>query len=480
MIKIKQFLKNNLKPKSVKQGAYTGAVTALVLACAVGINLIATSIPSQYTMLDFTENNIFSLSENTQQIAQNLNQKVNIYYVTTPELQDIGVGSLLLKYEDISSKIDVTYIDPVANPTFSTKYDAAMEIGSLVIESETQRVRVISPGEMYSQITDEVTLEVSDLFLGEVKITSALQYVTSEDLPKMYITEAHAEMEMPTGYTAQLADANIITQNINLLTVSEIPQDCDVLLINAPVTDISSTEANIIENYLSEGGSLIVVTNFGEYNTDDTPMPNLEKILSSYGMSEIQGIVFEADTSYHFNEFSHYLLPEVVPHEITQPIADNYIAVPWAHAIQISENTPEDVNVYPLLSTTNTAYIKEDAFASDTVDIEEGDLQGSFIVAAYAENVQNNSKLAWLPTTGFVDDQTDALVSGSNRALFLSIIMHCTNHEIQTVIQAKPLEFETLVVPQSFTGVFSFVYTILIPITLLLIGFAIWLSRRRT
>ncbi len=480
MIKLKQFLKDNLTNKNVKKGAYAGAVTALFLACVVAVNLIATSIPSQYMRPDFSQNRLFSLSDNTKTIAQNLTEKVNIYYVTTPELQDIGVDELLLKYEDISQNINVSYIDPVSNPTFAAFYDTAMEIGSLVVESDSGRFRVISPTELYSQVTSEDSLQTSNLFLGETKITSALQYVTIEDLPKMYITQAHAEMELPDGYIAQLADANIITQTINLLTVSEIPQDCDILLINAPVTDIADAEAEIVQNYLNNGGSLMVVTNFGEYDTSETPMPNLANILNNYAMSAIQGIVFEGDTSYHFNEFSHYLLPSVVPHEITQPIVDNYIATPWVHAINISEDAPENVTVYPLLSTTNSAYIKEDAFLSDTVEIEEGDLQGTFIVAAYAENVENNSKVVWLPTTGFVDDATDALVSGSNRALFLSAIMHTTNHEIETTIEAKPLEYETLVVPQSFTGVFSFVYTILIPVVLLIIGFVIWFRRRRT
>ncbi len=276
-----------------------------------------------------------------------------------------------------------------------------------------------------------------------------------------------------------MADANIQTQSINLLTEGSIPQDADLVLINAPLSDFSSTEANILNDYLQNGGNVILITNFGEFNTESQPMPNLSAVLSNYGLLPNDGIIFEGDADYHISDYPHFLLPEVILHEITQPLMETFIVTPLAHGIEIKEDLPDYLTAYPLLQTTPSAFLKADAYTDNSTVASPDDETGPFYVAVLSENAQNNSKLVWLPTSGFTDENTDALVSGANRNLFINIISYCTNFEKGITFEAKPINAEQLTVPQSFSNLWSIVFTVVIPLATLLIGFVIWHKRRR-
>lgn len=61
----------------------------------------------------------------------------------------------------------------------------------------------------------------------------------------------------------------------------EIPDDCDLLFLYAPTSDITDDEKTIIEKYLSDGGKVYLI--LGD-TTSDTP--NLDGIMSDYGLKK--------------------------------------------------------------------------------------------------------------------------------------------------------------------------------------------------
>ncbi len=479
MNKIKQFFTVTIKSRAAKNGAYAGAFSALMVAAIVAVNLIMSTLPTRYTELDFTDARIFSLSEQTAQHVQTLAVPVDIYYIAVAGQEDLAVTSLLDKYSDLSDNINVRQIDPIVNPTFAAGYGTDVAIGSIIVESSAEKTRVIDVNELYTLTYDELTYTETASFAGEEKITSAILYVSSDDLPKIYTTEGHSEIELQQGYIQSLANANIESIPLNLLTQGQVPEDADLLFINAPLSDFSDDETEILQHYLDGGGNVILITNYGEYNTDSSPMPNLEKIAKSYGLSSQDGVIFEGDTDYHISDYPHFLLPEVIPHEVTQPLLSNFVITPLVHGIETDDNLPEDIVVYPLLTTTADAYLNMDAYEDSTTEPEEGDLAGPFDVAVISENIANGSKFVWLPTSGFADDATDELVSGTNRNLFVNIISYCTGFEKGITLDAKQLNSEYLTVPQSFGNLWSIVFAVCIPVGVIIAGFVIWARRRR-
>lgn len=70
-------------------------------------------------------------------------------------------------------------------------------------------------------------------FDGEGQITSAIGYVTSEDLPILYTLEGHGEKEMDSTIKEDIEKANMDIQSLNLLTEGSVPDEqtaCSLIL----------------------------------------------------------------------------------------------------------------------------------------------------------------------------------------------------------------------------------------------------------
>lgn len=67
-----------------------------------------------------------------------------------------------------------------------------------------------------------------------------------------------AKQNFPQHLVISLTKENIETEEFSLLTTNEVPDDADFVLINAPSSDISEEEKNMLENYFDNGGKLLV------------------------------------------------------------------------------------------------------------------------------------------------------------------------------------------------------------------------------
>lgn len=76
-------------------------------------------------------------------------------------------------------------------------------------------------------------------FGGEKQITAAIYKLTSGDARVAYYTTNHGEQALTSSLTEALNAQNITLQPLDLLT-SEIPEDCSLLIINAPTSDLAS------------------------------------------------------------------------------------------------------------------------------------------------------------------------------------------------------------------------------------------------
>ena len=75
--------------KALKVGSYTVAVCLAAIAAVVLLNLLVAQIPSSLTRQDVTQEGLFTLSEQTEQIVKGLDQDVTIYLVaeTAPRIR---------------------------------------------------------------------------------------------------------------------------------------------------------------------------------------------------------------------------------------------------------------------------------------------------------------------------------------------------------------------------------------------------------
>ncbi len=228
-------------------------------------------------------------------MVNNLEKDVTIYWVVQSEKEDEVIENLLGKYESLSSHITVTKKNPDVYPTFTAQYtDEDVPNNSLIVECG-EKSRYISYNDIYLTDVDYTTYSYIYSFDGEGAITSAIDYVISDELPKVYTLEGHGEAELPTEFQTQIEKENMELESFSLLNTDEIPEDADALLIYAPESDISDEEAGLLEDYLENGDKLLVIAGPTEGGT----LTNLYSVLESYGVEEADGLVVEADREHY-------------------------------------------------------------------------------------------------------------------------------------------------------------------------------------
>ena len=79
-------------------------------------------------------------------------------------------------------------------------------------------------------------------FDGELLITSALDYVTTDRIPAVYYLEGHGESAISTTLSDNIKNDNMTLSSLNMLT-SDIPDDAECIIINVPTSDINADEA---------------------------------------------------------------------------------------------------------------------------------------------------------------------------------------------------------------------------------------------
>lgn len=471
----------SFKTRSFRVGGYSVAAAVLVLAIAVVANMLVNALPAAWTQHDITQNGYFSISDQTEQVLEGLQEDVTIYWVVRDGGEDTTLGLLLEKYEGYSDHIKVVKKDPDLYPTFVQQYTDEVEDNSLIVESE-KRNTYVSYYDVYeydySSYYYTGTYDVS--FAGESSLTSAIYYVTSGNLPKLYTLTGHGETDLSTTYTEAVEKENVTMSELSLLAEGGVPGDCDCLLILLPQSDLAAEELTLVQEYLKNGGNLLLITDPQETAGS---RPNLDALMADYGVSESEGIVVEGSSSYYAFQTPYYLLPDLMSHSITSPLMSDgyYILMPIAHGLTVAGELPETVEVSTLLQTSDGAFSKVDGYSLSTYEKEDGDINGPFkLGVAVTDTIDDGleSKIIWFSSGGLVDDSSNEKVSGGNEDLFLNAVNWLCGQDSSISIRAKSLSYEYLTMDSGTAAGLSLLVVGLIPAACLVAGIVIVYRRK--
>jgi ABC-2 type transport system permease protein len=460
-------------------GAYSSVSIIIAIALTVIINLIAGKLPSKYTGIDVTSNQLYSITDQTKQIVKSLDMDVDIYVLASEENADSVLSQTLNKYEELSDKINVEYINPMTNPKFASTYTSdSVSQNSLIVVTD-KRSKVINYSDIYEYEMDYSSYSYSVTgYDGEGQITSAISYCTSDEMPKIYIIQGHNELTLDSGFTTAIEKENIDYETISLMDYDEVPEDAQCLIIHDPETDFSKDDADKVINYLNNGGKAIITT---EYTGTD--LPNFNSIISEFGMTIETGCIIDTNQGNYYQS-PMYLLPNVEYADETSGLTGSYtyLMTTYAEAITIPDYDVEDMEYTPLLSTSSQSILKQITGQGLSANVEEGDVQGSFTIAAKAEKTiddDNSAVLYVFSGARLFTDTFDSYVSGNNKQLFSNIMGTIANHEVSVSIPVKSYELEWLTTSQSDAVSFGLVVMILIPLALIIAGIVIWVRRRK-
>lgn len=471
--------RNSFRSRVFRAGGYSLAAAAIVIAIAVALNLMVGALPASWTKVDLTDTGLYSLSSQTEQLVAGLEEDVTVYWIVQDGSQDSTMEQLLERYKSLSKHLDVVEKDPVVYPSFAQQYtDATLYNNSLIVVCG-DRSRYISYYDIYvtdysSYYTNGTT---STQFAGESELTSAIDYVTNEDLPTVYTLTGHGESDLPSELSQGAEDENLLLEELSLVNGEDVPEDADAIILYSPQRDISSDEKDALLTYLQGGGKLLLVTDY-----TDTDMPNLAELMEYYGTALMDGIVLEGDSDHHMRGYNYYLLPDINSHDITQPLMDGYyILMPVAQGITVSDELRDGLTVTQLLTTSDSAYAKADGYNITTFDKEEGDTDGPFALGvAITEEVEGGQTgIVWLTTSYMFDSDNNMRVAGANNDLFLNALDWMCQRESAISIRAKDLSTEYLTVPSSTASTWSVILVAVVPLAFLACGAVVTIRRRR-
>ena len=458
------------KTVALKGGSYAIALTVLVLALLIVVNILAGALPANLTKLDISASKLYSITSNTKAVVNALEQDVTIYWIVQSGQEDAVIENLLSKYDSLSDLLHVEKKNPDVYPTFAQQYTQETVSNNSLMVVSGEKYRYVPYSDIYVTQGSQFSYSYTTSFDGEGAITSAIDYVVSTELPKLYLLEGHGESQLPESFQEQLEKENVETENLSLLTVDEVPEDAAALLLYAPASDISKEEAQMLESYVQKGGKLLVLAG----PVADGELTNLYGILETYGITAAQGIVSEGDRSHYAFQAPYILLPELGDSDITAPLTEqNYYAiVPVAAGLQLGS----DSRVTALLTTTDSAYSKLSGYSQTTYEKEEGDIDGPF---ALGVDIADGGELVFFTSSYLLEDMYNAYSSGANSDLVMNALSSLLGERQALSIRSKSLNYNYLTISDSAASLLKLVMIGLVPLLYLAMGGATLWDKRR-
>lgn len=468
-----------LSTRTAKVGGYSFVLSLVVLAILIAVNVLASKLPTSWTQFDISAAQLYSLTSDTKVVVTNLQQDVTIYWISQAGKEDTVIQKLLDRYQELSDHITVVKKDPDVYPTFAQQYtEETVMNNSLVVESGDKN-RYISYDNIYQYDTGSyyTTGSVSQSFDGEGQITSAIDYVVSTDLPQVYLLSGHGEAALSETFADELERSNYETvEDFSLLNVDAIPEECDVLLINAPTSDISDEELTMLRSYVQGGGKLVVLS--GPQESAD--LPNLQALLSDYGVTVNDGVVVDTNRDYYAFTAPYVLMPEIESSDITDPLKDGdyHVIVPIAAGLTVGEDNG-GATVTSLLKTSTDSFSKAAGYAMTTYDKEDGDIDGPFTLAVSVEDANAGGRLLWVASDYLLDDMYNSYSSGANLDFVMNGLSWMIGNTDAVSIRSKSLDYNYLTISSSSAAWLKVCMIGIIPVGFLLLGLDEVLRRRK-
>ena len=465
-------LKNIFRTSGTKHGAYSVGLTVLVIAVVIVFNLVVGQIPEAYRNLDVSSTKIYDISDTTTELLDSLDNEVDMKVLAVKDDTDERITTFLSRYASLSDKINVEWIDPVLHPSALTDYDTTEN--TIVISCEdTGKTTTVSFNDIlvmdqYSYYYYGTTSYTE--FDGEGQLTGAVNYVTNEADHTIYQTTGHGESTLSTTITDLMEKNSYTLSEVNLLMSTSIPEDCDLLLMYAPTTDLSEDEAQMLRDYLAGGGKVMIL--FGDTSSAD--LPSLAGVLSEYGIEAADGYI--ADTTRCYQGNYYYIFPELsVSGNLADNISSEMVLLTNAHGMNLTDPERDTISTTSFMASSDQAYAVT----------EETQQQGSYTLGAVAtETIESadeestESRLTVISAGSLIDQSiTDTFPQLENTQIFMNAVTANFEGVHNLSIEAKSLgtEYNTM----QHTGLLSFLVIFGIPAVILIGGFVVWFRRRR-
>lgn len=459
------------------------AIVAIFLGLIV-LNLLGLYAEQRFSLTaDMTPQKLYTVSPETRELLDSLEEEVSIYTTYTPASRDEAVEALVENYNNVSSKVHWEKILTEKSKPFLAQFDTAgtgIQDGSVIIANKDHsRFRILKPGELYV-VSDEYTRVASR---AESRITSAIRYVATGEGLRACVLTGHNEIELSSLSALQgmLESLNYQVVSYDLLRAQkELDPHMDVLFILSPKNDISGAELEMLRAYLSQGGKIVacldsVYYEDGELRRVVRKRDNLMALFEGYGLAMKQDLLVSyapEDTSLR----STALLMEVGDTPATKALQEAGGRVVMTEAASLYATGKPGVEIIPLVYSPDSCCALEGEQAVKSLAVPADVPRKAFMTGVYAK--REEGELILFSTSSLV--QNDGLSISGNGTLLTGCLDYLTQDRQVLRTQEKPLtvgEMEDLTDQQQ--SLLTVLLVIMLPMACMLAGIGKWSMRRR-
>lgn len=493
--------KLNINKKSLKYGSLSTALTAIVIVAVILINLVAVMIEKEYPInIDLTKKSVFTMGEKTSEYLSSLDETVNIFvmmdefYFEASDDKDYRHAYYLLRQyvESSNGKVTLTYDEDLRTdsvftgkfPTASFAFgDVIVVYGSEYEEATVTNYRKFNLDDCFT--TTEYSEYSYDISKLEQTLTSSIMYLNSDNSKKIGLVMGHDEAGLSEELNSLLKSNIYSVVSVDLAT-GEIPEDVSVLLILEPKTDFEDDEIEKLDAFLENGEQLgRSIMMFVGQNTPD--MPKLEAVLSEWGLSVGDGIVYDtAENSYYgYNNYDtlavYYNTEDNGVFSDSLIASDMHLTAPDTRPVLVEDKTGVGIVTTQIINTYSSAQLRQ----SKAAERSDEDAKNTYAVAAMAtktrilDNREHKSSIMLCGSAGMIEASLLTSASFSNDSGFIEILNYCADRDIGVIVSPKDITVATLDLETGEQYWMAVIFIFVIPGIIALIGIIVTLRRRR-
>lgn len=444
-------------------------IGAFSLAAVAAVNVIAAKRNKTW---DLTQKKIHSLAPQTVSTLKELKEPVTaIGFVAAADPEYWGFEQLLQRYQAETEKFSFEFKDPNKHPALVAKYQLRAGAAPLVL--------VKGQGDQATHLTLRAPVSEQDL-------TNAILKLSKVGEQKVYFITGHGEWplepkgsEAPgamqdsiTAFKGDLTDEGYAPESLNLVEKQyQIPRDASALVIAGARTPFTEPEQQALRKYLEEGGRVL-------YFAEATAEPGLDKLLAEYGVQVDPGLT--ADDQ--INPANPYVIISAffADHDITRPLRENAV-LPTTRALTVlREGLVEGVRASPVVLSSPVAWVETNLAAEPELTSGEKSGQLPLIVASTRNTASADNKRfdeARLVVFGDSELLTNPIYA-FDRDLVLNAVAWASNQVSQITIRPPDRDISTIDIDGPRLGQIRFLAMDLLPLSLIGVGLAIWVTRR--
>lgn len=499
---------------ALKKGTAATAITAVFIACVILLNVLATILANKFPLtIDITTAKFHSLSAANVDYIRAVGTDVHLYvYAAKSDFTDgymadyaanyynaqdstgryfSQTATLLEEYAKYSARLHLKFIDASAAESTTLKQqfpNTEFSYGDILLETTitvdgepVQRQKAVRFHEIYT-LTDTTgyasagyapyTITANNL---ETALTSAIYTITSERTIRLGLPTDYCESAAAEGLLATLKNYNYETVEITGPTLTEIPDNLDILLLYGLKADLTADETAAIEQFLDNGGKKGKTLLYFA-STKSPALPNVEALLKNWGIAYGAGLLTEtADTYaetptnlYSYNARSAYT-------EAINGISNYYIS-DANRPMEATEPSDENKTVTTLLQTSETTVAK----TADSTS-EPRAFATALAAAETAADGKAESHVLAFASVDFITTSYNNYQNVGNIALVAEGLNYAVGRASTNVdITAKTLDsyaFASPASPQSTVFVYV-IFIFLLPLSLLCLGVVLFIKRK--